>query len=143
MLAAMDARPQQVSLLLALSAIDCADRYGSVWKENAVRLRKAIASAPKSEIETILVSLTSIDSSSNRDYIIGLLYIILTEPEEAPEMWDHLQAVVRDDFASLLKELTAFIFDNFYRVLPVPRAQIVWLTRKLIEAKVHLSPRGS
>jgi hypothetical protein len=136
--ASMDDRPRPKSLLLDMTPIDSPDRPDTLWSEYAAALRAATAHAADSDVPSILVARASADDNAHAAVAFGLLYSILTDVDEAPQTFQWLSAVIRDDFKSVVDGLVEFLKDNSQHILPGSWAQIIWLCRHIVEANVRI-----
>lgn len=67
---------------------------------------------------------------------LGLLVVILTEPQNAAKCYRDLTLITRDGFGLVLGQLTQLILERFLRFQDHVRAQLLWLVREMIRNAV-------
>ncbi|XP_018305369.1 integrator complex subunit 3 isoform X3 [Mycetomoellerius zeteki] len=67
---------------------------------------------------------------------LGLLVIILTEPQNAAKSYRDLTLITRDGLGIVLLHLNQLVLDKYLRLNDVTRSQLLWLLREMIRTSV-------
>lgn len=102
-----DERPHPDSQLLRTTPLDAVDRLDAAWREHAAVVSGLLLRAADKDIVPLLVAKASSDDAAHAAVVQGLLYTIMTEPDGHARTFERLEAVVRDDLASVAAALTA------------------------------------
>ncbi|XP_033224600.1 integrator complex subunit 3 isoform X2 [Belonocnema kinseyi] len=67
---------------------------------------------------------------------LGLLVVILSEPQEAAKSYRDLNLISKDGLAIVLTNLNTLVLDRYLRFNDVTRTQLLWLLREMIRTSV-------
>lgn len=73
---------------------------------------------------------------THEEVSLGLLAVMLTDPQEAAKSYRDLTLITRDGLSIVLAHLTQLVLDKYLKLSEVPRGQLLWLLRELIKASV-------
>lgn len=99
-------------------------------------LQNLISGLSDKEANDALNSAISKDVRSHDDISIGLLVVILAEPQNAAKSYRDLTLVSRDGMNLVLMHLSQLVVERFVRLLDVVRQQLLWLLREMIRNAV-------
>ena len=133
----MDVRPRPESKLLRTTLLDTTDRLDTAWQESAEIVRAVLVRTSTADLVPQLVARASLDETSHTLVMQGLLYLILTDPENAPGYFQTLQATVRDDLASATFALGALCHEKMNHLQAIPYHQLLWLFGELVRLEVR------
>lgn len=73
---------------------------------------------------------------THEEVSLGLLVIILTEPQNAAKSYRDLTLITRDGLGIVLLHLNQLVLDKYLRLNDVTRSQLLWLLREMIRTSV-------
>lgn len=73
---------------------------------------------------------------THEEVSLGLLVVILTDPQEASKSYRDLTLITRDGLAIVLCHLNQLVLERYLRLNDVSRNQLLWLLRELIRTSV-------
>ncbi|XP_043276838.1 integrator complex subunit 3 isoform X2 [Venturia canescens] len=73
---------------------------------------------------------------THEEVSLGLLVVILTEPQEAAKSYRDLTLITRDGLAIVLGHLNQLVLERYLRLNDVARGQLLWLLREMIRTSV-------
>lgn len=73
---------------------------------------------------------------THEEVSLGLLVVILTDPQNAAKSYRDLTLITRDGLAIVLLHLNQLVLDKYLRLNDVTRSQLLWLLREMIRTSV-------
>lgn len=73
---------------------------------------------------------------THEDVSLGLLVMILTDPQNATKSYRDLTLITRDGLGIVLVHLTQLVLERYLRMSEVTRTQLLWLLREMIRTSV-------
>ncbi|XP_034952755.1 integrator complex subunit 3 [Chelonus insularis] len=73
---------------------------------------------------------------THEEVSLGLLVVILTDPQEAAKSYRDLTLITRDGLAIVLGHLNQLVLERYLKLNDVTRTQLMWLLRELIRTSV-------
>ena len=73
---------------------------------------------------------------THEEVSLGLLVVILSEPQEAAKSYRDLTLITRDGLAIVLGHLNQLVLERYLRLNDVARSQLLWLLREMIRTSV-------
>ncbi|KAJ2650250.1 Integrator complex subunit 3 [Coemansia sp. RSA 1250] len=126
--------PSQPQLFL-LDPIDVADPWQYELVESYQLLATFIAGKSQMELHDALQHKASESMHSHSELVKGLVYGILTNPNDAGMFFRYLNIVSRDGFAYTLSRLQLVVTSHkFARIRPEVCTQLFWILNELINA---------
>ncbi|KAI8321098.1 hypothetical protein GQ54DRAFT_298232 [Martensiomyces pterosporus] len=127
--------PPQLFLLEPIDVVD-------PWQQELVdcyhSLKTLTVGKSQVELHDTLQQKASESMRSHSDLVNGLVYGILTEPNECSTHFRNLNIVARDGFAHAVSRLQLLATaPKFYRLRPEVRAQVFWFLGELIKINTH------
>nr|XP_050855800.1 integrator complex subunit 3 isoform X3 [Vespula vulgaris] len=73
---------------------------------------------------------------THEEVSLGLLVVILTDPQNASKSYRDLTLITRDGLAIVLGHLNQLVLERYLRLNDVTRTQLLWLLREMIRTSV-------
>lgn len=73
---------------------------------------------------------------THEEVSLGLLVVILTDPQSAAKSYRDLTLITRDGLAIVLVHLNQLVLERYLRLNDVTRNQLLWLLREMIRTSV-------
>ncbi|XP_048513843.1 integrator complex subunit 3 isoform X2 [Athalia rosae] len=73
---------------------------------------------------------------THEEVSLGLLVVILTEPQNAAKSYRDLTLITRDGLAIVLGHLNQLVLERYLRLHDIARSQLLWLLREMIRTSV-------
>lgn len=73
---------------------------------------------------------------THEEVSLGLLVVILTEPQNAAKSYHDLTLITRDGLAIVLGHLNQLVLERYLRLHDTARTQLLWLLREMIRTSV-------
>lgn len=125
------------SRLFAHSLLDVKDEGEDRYERCYTGLGQLVAGKGEKEINDALNIAVSKDAKSHEDICIGLMVVILTEPDNAPKHYRYLTFVARDGMHCILNELNRLVLEKYLKLKDDVRKQLLWFTREMIKNQVQ------
>jgi integrator complex subunit 3 len=88
------------------------------------------------ELHDLLTTLVSKDNKQHEEISIGLLYIILTDSQQAQKTYRDLTLIARDGLAIVVSSLIQLIAEKYQKISELSKRQLLWLLRELVKNQV-------
>nr|CAG4640665.1 EOG090X0205 [Eulimnadia texana] len=124
------------SRVFTISAVEGRDEWDEKYDRCYGVLQSLIADLSEKEAHDALTSAVCKDAKTHEDVSIGLLYVILTEPQNATRSYRDLTFVSRDGLSLVLNHVTQVVSEKFQRLQDPVRIQLLWLLKELVRANV-------
>nr|CAG4641495.1 EOG090X0205 [Eurycercus lamellatus] len=99
-------------------------------------VQNLITDLSEKEAHDALTSAVCKDAKTHEDVCVGLIYVILTDQQNAARSYRDLSFVSRDGLALVLSHLTQLVVERFPRLQDSVRSQLMWLIKELVRANV-------
>ncbi|CAG5083395.1 Similar to Ints3: Integrator complex subunit 3 (Mus musculus) [Cotesia congregata] len=73
---------------------------------------------------------------THEEVSLGLLVVILTDPQDATKSYRDLTLITRDGLAIVLSHLNQLVLERYLRLNDTTRSQLLWLLRELIRTNI-------
>lgn len=129
-------QPNTTSQKLFVSTVlENKDELEEKYERSHMALQVLISGLSEKEAQNTLN--TAVCKDKNHEEIsLGLLYIILTEPENSAKSYRDLTFISRDGLSLVLNNLTQLVMERYLRLTDVARSQLLWLVREMIRTAV-------
>ncbi|OAD54141.1 Integrator complex subunit 3 like protein [Eufriesea mexicana] len=112
------------------------NRIGTVQGVGEVRvLQNLTAGLSEKEAHDTLNNAVCKDKT-HEEVSLGLLVVILTDPQSAAKSYRDLTLITRDGLAIVLGHLNQLVLERYLRLNDVTRSQLLWLLREMIRTSV-------
>ncbi|KAJ9597651.1 hypothetical protein L9F63_011485, partial [Diploptera punctata] len=98
-------------------------------------LQNLISGLSEKEAQNALNNAVCKDKN-HEEVSLGLLFIILTDPQSAAKSYRDLTLITRDGLSLVLLHLTQLISQRYLRLTDIARTQLLWLMREMIRNAV-------
>nr|CAG4642335.1 EOG090X0205 [Evadne anonyx] len=132
----MDQARSSVSRIFTITTIEGRDDWDEKYDRAYGVLQSLTAELSEKEAHDALTSAVCKDAKTHEDVSFGLVYVILTEPQNATRSYRDLTFVSRDGLALVLSHLIQLVAERFPRLLDSVRTQLLWLIKELVRANV-------
>lgn len=109
--------------------------YGQKFERCYTVLQHLTAGLSEKEAHDSLNNAVCKDKA-HEEVSLGLLVVILSEPQDAAKSYRDLTLITRDGLANVLGHLTQLVLERYLRFNDVARGQLLWLLRELIRTSV-------
>lgn len=86
------------------------------------------------DLHDLLTTLVSKDK--HEEITLGLLYIILTDIQQAQKTYRDLMLIARDGLASVTNSIVQLIVEKYQKLTETSKKQLLWLLREFIKNQV-------
>ncbi|XP_015591743.1 integrator complex subunit 3 isoform X3 [Cephus cinctus] len=131
----MEQTKPPVSRLLNTSCIENKDELEEKFDRCHTVLQNLTAGLSEKEAHDTLNNAVCKDKT-HEEVSLGLLVVILTEPQDAAKSYRDLTLITRDGLAIVLHHLTQLVLERYLRLHDVSRGQLLWLVREMIRTSV-------
>ncbi|GLH05303.1 Integrator complex subunit 3 homolog [Gryllus bimaculatus] len=128
------AQPRTLKLFVS-SIVENKDEIEEKYERSYNVLQTLIAGLSEKEAQNAL-NIAVCKEKTHEDLSLGLLFSILTEPENATRSYRDLMLITRDGLAIVLSHLSQLLMDRYVRLKDVVRSQVLWLVREMIRNAV-------
>ncbi|XP_071866222.1 integrator complex subunit 3 isoform X2 [Bombus fervidus] len=123
------------SRLLSTSCIENKDDLEEKFERCYTVLQNLTAGLSEKEAHDTLNNAVCKDKT-HEEVSLGLLVVILTDPQNAPKSYRDLTLITRDGLAIVLVHLNQLVLERYLRLNDVTRSQLLWLLREMIRTSV-------
>ncbi|XP_012285254.1 integrator complex subunit 3 isoform X2 [Orussus abietinus] len=123
------------SRLLSTSCIENKDELEEKFERCYTVLQNLTAGLSEKEAHDTLNNAVCKDKT-HEEVSLGLLVVILTDPQEAAKSYRDLTLITRDGLAIVLGHLNQLVLERYLRLHDVARSQLLWLLREMIRTSV-------
>ncbi|KAJ1979316.1 hypothetical protein H4R34_002870 [Dimargaris verticillata] len=128
---------EPTSQLYDLDPVDAIDGLELELIHCHQRFKELVAGKSDLEVHQALQDHASQNMKHHADLVNGLLYTILSEPDQAGPCFRYLNVVTRDGYALVLTNLRHFSCSlKFALMRPLARTQLFWLINQLIQLNI-------
>ncbi|XP_008559612.1 integrator complex subunit 3 isoform X2 [Microplitis demolitor] len=121
--------------LLNTSCIENKDELEEKFERCHAVLQGLTAGLSEKEVHDTLNNAVCKDKT-HEEVSLGLLVVILTDPQDALKSYRDLTLITRDGLAIVLGHLNQLVLERYLRLNDITRSQLLWLLRELIKANV-------
>ncbi|XP_069697263.1 integrator complex subunit 3 isoform X2 [Periplaneta americana] len=122
--------------LFTTSIVENKDELEEKYERSFNTLQNLISGLSEKEAQNALNNAVCKDKN-HEEVSLGLLFIILTEPQSAAKSYRDLTLITRDGFGLVMNNLTQLILDRYLRLTETVRSQVLWLVREMIRNAVN------
>lgn len=133
--AAMEQTKTPASRLLSTSCIENKDDLEEKFEKCYTVLQNLTAGLSEKEAHDTLNNAVCKDKT-HEEVSLGLLVVILTDPQSAAKSYRDLTLITRDGLAIVLVHLNQLVLERYLRLNDVTRNQLLWLLREMIRTSV-------
>ncbi|XP_021933684.1 integrator complex subunit 3 isoform X2 [Zootermopsis nevadensis] len=121
--------------LFVTSIVENKDEFEEKYERSFNTLQSLISGLSEKEAQNALNNAVCKDKN-HEEVSLGLLFVILTEPQSAAKSYRDLTLITRDGLTLVLSHLTQLILDRYLRLTDTVRTQVLWLVREMIRNAV-------
>ncbi|XP_076231655.1 integrator complex subunit 3 isoform X1 [Calliopsis andreniformis] len=131
----MEQTKTPASRLLSTSCIENKDDLEEKFERCYTVLQSLTAGLSEKEAHDTLNNAVCKDKT-HEEVSLGLLVVILTDPQSAAKSYRDLTLITRDGLAIVLGHLNQLVLERYLRLNDVTRNQLLWLLREMIRTSV-------
>ncbi|KZC10189.1 Integrator complex subunit 3 like protein [Dufourea novaeangliae] len=131
----MEQTKTPASRLLSTSCIENKDDLEEKFDRCYTVLQNLTAGLSEKEAHDTLNNAVCKDKT-HEEVSLGLLVVILTDPQSAAKSYRDLTLITRDGLAIVLGHLNQLVLERYLRLNDVTRSQLLWLLREMIRTSV-------
>lgn len=131
----MEQTKTPASRLLSTSCIENKDDLEEKFERCYTVLQNLTAGLSEKEAHDTLNNAVCKDKT-HEEVSLGLLVVILTDPQSAAKSYRDLTLITRDGLAIVLGHLNQLVLERYLRLNDVTRSQLLWLLREMIRTSV-------
>lgn len=128
------AQPRTLKLFVS-SIVENKDDIEEKYERSYNVLQTLITGLSEKEAQNAL-NIAVCKEKSHEELSLGLLFSILTEPDNATKSYRDLMLITRDGLAIVLSNLSQLLMDRYVRLKDSVRSQVLWLVREMIRNAV-------
>ncbi|XP_057365693.1 integrator complex subunit 3-like [Daphnia carinata] len=132
----MDQVRSSASRIFNITSVEGRDDWDEKCDRTFGVVQNLINDLSEKEAHDALTSAVCKDAKTHEDVCVGLVYMILTDQQNAARSYRDLSFVSRDGLALVLSHLTQLVVERFPRLLDSVRSQLMWLIKELVRANV-------
>ncbi|KAG7203567.1 hypothetical protein KM043_013611 [Ampulex compressa] len=123
------------SRLLSTTCIENKDDLEEKFEKCYTVLQNLTAGLSEKEAHDTLNNAVCKDKT-HEEVSLGLLVVILTDPQNAAKSYRDLTLITRDGLAIVLGHLNQLVLERYLRLNEITRNQLLWLLREMIRTSV-------
>lgn len=131
----MDQTKSTTPKLFVTSIVENKDDLEEKYERSFNTLQNLISGLSEKEAQNALNNAVCKDKN-HEEVSLGLLFVILTEPQSAAKSYRDLTLITRDGLALVLNHLTQLILQRYLRLTDIVRTQVLWIVREMIRNAV-------
>ncbi|CAL7944924.1 unnamed protein product [Xylocopa violacea] len=131
----MEQTKTPASRLLSTSCIENKDDLEEKFERCHTVLQNLTAGLSEKEAHDTLNNAVCKDKT-HEEVSLGLLVVILTDPQSAAKSYRDLTLITRDGLAIVLGHLNQLVLERYLRLNDVTKSQLLWLLREMIRTSV-------
>uniref|UniRef100_A0A1B0CHZ5 SOSS complex subunit A homolog n=1 Tax=Lutzomyia longipalpis TaxID=7200 RepID=A0A1B0CHZ5_LUTLO len=131
----MESCKTQSSKLFAFSAVDLRDDFEERLERAHQSFVPMTAGLSDKELHDLLAT-TMAKDKQHEDISLGMVYTILTEPQQAAKTYRDLTLLSRDGLAFTTTNVCMLVADKYTKMTDIARKQLLWLVREFVKNAV-------